>query len=97
MGQTFEEFREAMKEEVGRLLGKRALVTATNTMKLNGTMKRGITVTEKGEEDSVVLYLESAYECYKKGAPLKGLAQGLWECYKKTGRAQRRPPKTLVG
>lgn len=55
MGRTFEEFREAMKEEVEGLLGKGTLVTATNTMKLNGTMKRGLTVTEKGEEDSMDL------------------------------------------
>lgn len=97
MGRTFEEFREAMKEEVERLLGKGTLVTATNTMKINGTMKRGLTVTEKEEEDSIILYLESAYECYKKGAPLKGWPRDYASVIKKTGRAQRRPPKALVG
>lgn len=97
MGRTFEEFREAMKEEVERLLGKGTLVAATNTMKINGTMKRGLTVTEKGEEDSIILYLESAYECYKKGAPLKGLAQGLCECYKKNGESQKKAAQSLGG
>lgn len=97
MGRTFEEFREAVKEEVERLLGKEVLVTATNTMRINGTMKRGLTVTEKGEETSMILYLESAYERYKKGIPLKGLAQGLCEDYKKNGENPKKLTQNLGG
>lgn len=92
MGQTFEEFREAMKKEVERLLGKEIMITATNTMKNNGTIKRGLVVTEKGEETSMILYLESAYECYKKGASLKKLARELWEDYEKS----RENPKKIA-